>query len=90
MGISLAHSNIKTSITELSDIAEEFDTKKLSSYNIDDIVIYDNNIYKCLSSVSADVEFNNEHWMKTNIISIISSNIGNIGAILDEINGEVV
>lgn len=71
--------NIEAGIEEVRNYVEEVigietDTFSTSStYNVNDIVIYENKLYKCTTAVTTAGEFDDNDWTEVSIKSLIDS-----------------
>lgn len=56
---------MNTTLTNLSEaVANRYDST--TTYNIGDIVIYGDSMYRCISDIATPEEFNSSHWVITN------------------------
>lgn len=60
----------------ISDLSDEYDPT--STYAVDDLVIYNNLLYKCTTAITVPESFDGTHWTRTTIeelIDTINSNL---------------
>jgi len=53
----------------------------LSTYNINDLVIYNNNLYKCITAVTTAEAFDSNKWLNTSLSTEITDNTNSLGGL---------
>ena len=64
-----------------------------ATYAVGAIVLYNNKLYECITAITKGESFTSSKWKQVYIEDLVTdlrTNMGNVGALLDTINGEVV
>ena len=87
-GSQLAYSGFQLIDTEFgkiyTNIAPVFSTS--STYAVDDFVIYQGVLYKCISPVTTAGDFDNNNWQSISLINYIQTSLSNIESLIGDID----
>ena len=64
-----------------------------ATYAVGAIVLYNNKLYECITAITKGESFTSSKWKQVYIEDLVTdlrTNMGNVGALLDTINGESI
>ena len=69
---TINNKNVNLIIPEISTILWIDEYNNTLTYNINDYCLYNNTIYKCITTIEIAEDFTSEHWIATNLLNIIN------------------
>lgn len=90
-GIANNETAAKNAVGLVIKDADKYSTT--ATYAVGAIVLYNNKLYECITAITKGEAFTSSKWKQVyvkDLIAGLKTDMGNVGALLDTINGEVV